>query len=313
MGLTTSHVRWLRIMAGTVLLVVPLVVAAPRWEMLLANHPAYPVALLVATVVGVVLVATGARASDPPREGAIRTTLRVAALVAALGAAAVLFWFAPFGAAPEALVALRSDASVQVTDTRSSTVYEPSGDSTAASDGAAATLVLYPGARVDPRAYAVLARGIAEQSHRVVVLKCPFDTAFFCAAPSPDLTGGDRFVVAGHSLGGVAASTYASGSDRVSGLVLWASYPPADLSGSDLAVTSIYGTNDGLSTPADIDARRDLLPASTLYVPVEGAIHAFFGDYGTQPGDGRPATTRDDAQAQIVNATVRALDAAVNG
>lgn len=312
MGQSASHMRWLRVGAGAVLVVVPVVVAFPRWEMLLANHPAYPIALALAALVGVLLLLTGTRAQDPPRPGAIRTTLRLSAALGAVGLAAVLYWFAPFVAAPEALVALASDDAVQVTDTRSSTVFAPAADSDDAA-GDLATFVLFPGARVDPRAYAVLSRGIAEQSHRVVVLKCPFDTAFFCAQPSPDLVGADSFVVGGHSLGGVAASGEASMSDDVTGVVFWASYPLADLSETDLAVTSIYGTADAISTPADIEERRDLLPAGTTYVPVEGAIHSFFGDYGTQPGDGDPGTTREDAQAQIISSTIIALRSPTNG
>lgn len=304
--------RWLRVAAGAVLVVVPTVVAVPRWEMLLANQPAYPVALGLAALTGVVLVVTGARAQDPPHRGAIRTTLRLAAALGAVGLAAVLYWFAPFVAAPEALVALESDDAVQVTDTRSSTVFVPADASDDAADDVT-TFVLYPGARVDPRAYAVLARGIAEQSHRVVVLKCPFDTAFFCTETSADLVGTGTYVVGGHSLGGVAASNEASTSDAVTGVVFWASYPLADLSGADLAVTSIYGTNDAISTPSDIEERRDLLPGTTRYVPVEGAIHSFFGDYGAQPGDGEPGTTREDAQAQIISSTVIALRTPTNG
>jgi len=42
-------------------------------------------------------------------------------------------------------------------------------------------------------------------------------------------------------------------------------------------------------------------------VPVEGAVHAFFGDYGEQPGDGMPTVPRADAQQQIVDASVELL------
>ena len=37
---------------------------------------------------------------------------------------------------------------------------------------------------------------------------------------------------------------------------------------------------------------------------VEGGIHAFFGDYGEQPGDGTPGISREDAQTQIQKATI---------
>ena len=79
---------------------------------------------------------------------------------------------------------------------------------------------------------------------------------------------------------------------------------PAD---TDLIVTSISATQDGLATPADIEESRGNLPAETTYVPVEGAVHAFFGDYGEQPGDGMPTVPRADAQQQIVDASVELL------
>jgi hypothetical protein len=36
-------------------------------------------------------------------------------------------------------------------------------------------------------------------------------------------------------------------------------------------------------------------------------VHAFFGDYGDQPGDGTPTISRADAQAQIQQATIELL------
>jgi pimeloyl-ACP methyl ester carboxylesterase len=116
------------------------------------------------------------------------------------------------------------------------------------------------------------------------------------------------WAVGGHSLGGVAASSYARTDDRVQGLVLWGSFPVDDLSGRDLAVASVTGSADGLSTPAKVDERRPLLPPTTVYTQVPGGIHSFFGDYGLQPGDGVPGTSRASAQAQIVAATVALLE-----
>ena len=86
--------------------------------------------------------------------------------------------------------------------------------------------------------------------------------------------------------------------------MFWASYPVGSLSGrTDLHVASIYGTADALATPASIDASRADLPPSTVFTPIEGGIHAYFGDYGPQSGDGTPTVGRDEAQRQIVAAT----------
>ena len=46
------------------------------------------------------------------------------------------------------------------------------------------------------------------------------------------------------------------------------------------------------------------MPAATRYVVVEGATHAFFGDYGIQPGDGQPSIEREATRAQIVAASL---------
>lgn len=294
--------RWLRLIAGASLVVVPAVVAVPRWDTLLANQPIYPVILAVSLLLGLALIASGLATRRPPKPGRPRLAARIAASVGALGIAAALLWLAPLSATPVALAALESDESVTVTDTRDATSYEPS-------DATNPTFVLYPGARVDPRAYAVLARGIAESGSPVVVPKCPMDLSLLCGGPGDYLPTAGPWAVGGHSLGGVSASSLVA--DDVpagTGLILWASYPLDDLSArSDLPVASVYGTQDRLTTLSDISANRPKLPADTVYTPIEGAIHAYFGDYGSQPGDGDPEISRDEAQDAIVQATVDAL------
>jgi hypothetical protein len=288
-------------------------VVASSWGALLANHPAYPAVVLAVGILAVALLVSGLRRRPPPRGGAMRTTLRVLAALGGVGLAATVLWLRPFPAEHVALDALVSDDDVTITDTRTRTIFEPVGVPQAG-------FVLYPGARVDPRAYAALAHDIAPSGVRVVVVKCPFDLALLCEGAAEAYISSDLvWSVGGHSLGGVAASGYVAtfepsrgGPDGEPslGLILWASYPIDDLSNrTDVPTTSIFGSNDGRTTPADVDGRRDLLPADTTYVRIDGGIHAFFGDYGSQPGDGEPGTTREDAQAQIIAATLAALGA----
>jgi hypothetical protein len=299
-----SRPRWLRLVAGAALTAMPLLVALPRWDTLLANNPVYPLTLAAAFVLGALLVVTAFTAGQPARPGGLRRTFRVAATAAGLGLAVILVWLAPFTATAPALAALGSDDAVTITDTRSATMYEPT-------DPTAAEFIFYPGARVDPRAYAVLARRIAESGSAVTVLKCPFDLSLICADPTPFLPDETPWAVGGHSLGGVSASTFvAADAPPGTGLIFWASYPLSDLSDrTDLSVTSIYGSQDGITTVSDVSADRPDLPPDTSYVLIEGAIHAHFGDYGSQPGDGEPEISRDEAQDQIVQATVEALAA----
>jgi hypothetical protein len=85
--------------------------------------------------------------------------------------------------------------------------------------------------------------------------------------------------------------------------VLFASYPADPIIRNDLKVLSISGTADGFAAPADIEASRAKLPASTKFVVINGAVHSSFGDYGDQPGDGTPTVDRSAAQAEISKAT----------
>jgi pimeloyl-ACP methyl ester carboxylesterase len=97
--------------------------------------------------------------------------------------------------------------------------------------------------------------------------------------------------------------------EAIAGLVFWASYPASsdNLSSQDIVVTSIYGSQDGLATRAKIEASRTLLPAQTTWVMIEGGNHAQFGWYGLQPKDYPASISREDQQAQAIEATVELL------
>jgi len=180
-------------------------------------------------------------------------------------------------------------------------------------------LVFQPGAKVEARAYAAVLRPLAEAGVLVVVPQQPVGIGFlamgaFEAARTahPEIT---RWVVGGHSLGGTVAAmdaeAHADDVDApVMGLMLWASYPASDLSSTlSAAVLSLSGSEDGLATPATIEASRADLPAGTTFTVVGGVSHASFGDYGPQPGDGTPTIGADDARAQISGASVAFLAA----
>jgi predicted alpha/beta-hydrolase family hydrolase len=175
-------------------------------------------------------------------------------------------------------------------------------------------LILYPGGRVDCRAYAPAAQAIAAKGYLVAIVPMPLNLAVFGAGKAeavinahPEVT---RWAIGGHSLGGAMAAQFARRQpDQIRGLVLWASYPSGsdDLSGSSLLVTSISGTRDGLSTPAKIEASRPLLPADTQWVAIDGGNHAQFGWYGRQAGDGEATIGREEQQRRIVEATLELL------
>ena len=218
---------------------------------------------------------------------------------------------------PEARDALQPDVQrenrVDV-ETEPWLVFGPAGERPATG------LVFYPGGRVDPRAYAPAARALAEEGYLVAIVPMPFDLAFFAPDRAQDVFDAfpqiEHWAVGGHSLGGAMAARFAyQNRDDVDGLVLWASYPAKsdDLSARDLAVTSIYGTLDGLATPDKIEASRPLLPPDTTWVAVEGGNHAQFGWYGPQMNDNQAEISIEVQQEQIIAATLDLLAGLTQG
>lgn len=174
--------------------------------------------------------------------------------------------------------------------------------------------IFYPGARVDYRAYAPVAQAIADNGYFVVIIRMPLNFAIFNVNAAADVIAGypeiEHWAIGGHSLGGAMAANFVyANPGAVDGLVLWASYPASsnDLSSSDVRVVSISGTLDGLSMPDKIAASVPLLPADTVWLPIEGGNHAQFGWYGEQSGDNPATITREVQQEQVVQATVALL------
>lgn len=183
-----------------------------------------------------------------------------------------------------------------------------------------AGFIFYPGANVDPRAYAPAARAIARQGFLVSIVPMPGLLAFngieradSVIAAHPEIT---RWFVGGHSMGGVSASSYTQDhSDKLAGLIVWGTFPAEtdDLSAVTIPVTSIYGEIDALSTVQEIEATAYVYPADTLYVGIPGGNHYQFGYYGEQEGDVEAWIDRESQQSMVVAATVHAMNSALAG
>jgi len=285
------------------------------WSAIVHAHPLYP-ALLALTALGSLYALW--RSFLPSRSR--RTWVRVLAIIGLVlwvAWIALMAWLRPFPALEPALAAMQSSSTVTVTETPTQIVMAPV-EATGTSG-----LFFQPGAKVDARAYAAVLRPLAEAGYTVVIPKQPLSIAFLATGAfesardaNPQIT--DWFV-GGHSLGGTVAAMDAEAHDEdvtapVVGLILYASYPASDMSQSLTSkVLSVYGTNDGLATPADIDASRAKLPKDALFTPIEGAVHAFFGDYGPQPGDGTPAVSHDEARQLISRNTLIFMGAVDRG
>jgi hypothetical protein len=233
-----------------------------------------------------------------------KVIIAVLVLLVIAGAAFVIWGSNPSKPMPEALAALQSDPSVQV-ESAPWTVFRPLGKQPDTG------LIFYPGGRVDYRAYAPYLHALAAQGYLVVLVPMPLSLAVFGSDRAGEVIKAfpevKNWAVAGHSLGGAMAAHYvAQHPGEVKGLVLLAAYPAAsdNLTGSSTKVISIHGSLDGLATPAKIEASRALLPSDTLFVTIEGGNHAQFGWYGLQGGDGTAEISREDQQAQLLQASI---------
>jgi dienelactone hydrolase len=294
---------WARIAAGAILLLTVVLCLLTRWTGIAGSHPAY-----LWTLVVVAIVAAGLLVSTllvhRRRAGWAWLVGRIVTVVAAIAVAAILWWLRPFGATEIARAATRSDAAVHVEVSSGRIRLEP----TARRRGTG--LVFYPGARIDPRAYAHILRAVAVAGFPVVIVKPPYDLAFTARGAAADVADderGERWVVAGHSLGGVVAASAAGRTARLAGLVLWASYPTGDLSKRTIPAVSIWGTQDHFTTPADIAHSKAKLPAGTTFVEVRGANHSAFANCGHLPGDGPLRVAQVAAQDEITTATIAFL------
>lgn len=234
----------------------------------------------------------------------LRRPLLLGFFILALAVLGFVAWASlAMGPTPEAFAALRPDAQVNVTLDKFITFQPAKKKPTTA-------FVFYPGARVDYRAYAAPLHRIAAEGYLVILLPVRLNLAIL------DVNAADQAIAAfpairhwavgGHSLGGVAAATYASNHD-VDGLVLWASYPSNDsLKNSTVKVISIYGTQD-ISPPELFEDKAALLPDGSRSVVILGGNHAQFGDYGPQPGDHEATISSADQQKEVVEATVQFL------
>lgn len=291
--------------AGVALLAVGWAVLT-AWPAIVHGHPAYAILLALTALVAVFTLWLSTRPGDPVRGW--RRVLGVVAAALALVWIAGLAWLRPFPAVEPAVTAMVSDSSVLVEESPTQIQLTPT------SGPASIGVVFQPGARVDARAYAAILRPLAEAGYEVLIPKQPLGIPFlsmgaFEAArdANPQI---ERWVVGGHSLGGTIAAMDAEAHDTdvvapVAGLMLYASYPASDMRTTLTGeVISILGTNDGLATPARIGESQSDLPESAEFVPVEGAVHSFFGDYGPQPGDGTPTISHDDARREISERSV---------
>ena len=255
------------------------------------------VALLGCLVVGFLLMSLLRRVSGHPKSLPARIVTTLLCAVLALAGVGAAYLGNYYHADQTALAALDGDGAVAVSSVDGILRFDGPGEQTA--------LLFMPGAKVEAKAYAPLMLAIAQGGIDCLVVSPPANIAFLGEGQLEDCLKANHYehwILGGHSLGGVVASSYASDHpEQLDGLVLLASYAPGPID-RHIAVCSIYGSQDGVLNRELYEEAKARLPQGSVEKVIEGGNHAGFGSYGPQRGDGEATLSAQEQQAQTAQA-----------
>ena len=221
-------------------------------------------------------------------------------IILVIGVLGVVVWSrtGTYPAREVAEAALQSTNRVTITQDRW-IVFEPDQESEIG-------LIFYPGGLVDPTAYAPILHKLAENGVLVIITPMPLNLAILNTGAAnavieeyPQIS---TWILAGHSLGGASAAIFAENNPgAVDAIVFWDSYPPdsSNLSDNTISAISIFGTTNNLPNTENFNDKKHLLPSDTIFIAIEGANHAQFGDYGPQKGDVVAAMSLADQHERV--------------
>ena len=200
---------------------------------------------------------------------------------------------------------LQTKESVSVSEMSDGLYLDGPGDNEA--------LIFYPGAKVEYTSYLPLLSDLAERGIDCFLIKMPCNLAFFGQNKAEKIMDSyeyDHWYLSGHSLGGAMAASYASGHlESLNGLVLLAAYPTKSLKSDSFSVLSLYGSEDGVLDMEKVEEGNSFMPADYVEICIEGGNHAQFGNYGEQKGDHAADISREEQQAQTVEAILNMMKA----
>lgn len=141
-------------------------------------------------------------------------------------------------------------------------------------------IIFYPGAKVEAESYLPILSKLRDRGFTTVLVKMPFNMAIFNVNAADKIIKDNSDIkywyIAGHSMGGAMASSYAAkNQEKVEGLILLGSYIYGDYP-EERALT-IYGSLN--------QSVEDKINYTKNIVEIEGGNHAQFGNYGFQKGD----------------------------
>lgn len=172
-------------------------------------------------------------------------------------------------------------------------------------------IVFYQGAAVEHSAYIPVLARVCRCGYVCYIPELPWNCAMLKTDAADRYIGTDgieKWFVAGHSLGGSAASVYTEKNpEKPDGLILLSSYP---IRKPEIPVLSIYGDKDGL-----LNMKRALGEAgtekdteNTEKYCIKGGNHAQMGDYGPQKGDQEAEITPEEQWDKAAEMIVDWLD-----
>ena len=207
-----------------------------------------------------------------------------------------------YRALDDALNYLKSNDIVNITKINEGYYFDGPGKETA--------IIFYPGASVQYTSYAKLMYKLAYNGYDCFLLSMPLDFALIGVNKASNIISKynyNKWCMSGHSLGGVAASMYASNNpEEISCIINLASYPNKKIP-SNIKYISFYGSNDKVLNEKSLKEAKKYLPNDSFDFVIDGGNHSNFGNYGFQKGDGISSITNDDQQDYVVNKIVEIL------
>lgn len=158
-------------------------------------------------------------------------------------------------------------------------------------------LIFYPGANVEYTAYLPLMMRLSDEGITCYLMKMPFNMAILDSNRADKVmeSHGDEhahWVIAGHSMGGVMASQYASEhQDKIEALILLGSYPYKEYPIEK--TLTIYGS-------LNVTVEEKVNYTENVFV-IDGGNHAYFGNYGEQAGDSIGEISREEQQSRTAS------------
>lgn len=158
-------------------------------------------------------------------------------------------------------------------------------------------IIFYPGAKVEAESYLPLLSKLRDKGFTIILVKMLFNMAIFNSNAADKIIKDNSDIkywyIAGHSMGGAMASSYAAkNQDKVEGLILLGSYIYGDYP-EERALT-IYGSLN--------QSVEDKINYTKNIVEIEGGNHAQFGNYGFQKGDSKATISAEEQQDISVDA-----------